>query len=79
MEPRRRAGRGINRPCLVLSLTGPVPDVSIFCDLDQIHVDRLRAVLKQALPVLRSVDGTALEAERDYRRKDVDRALASFC
>jgi hypothetical protein len=47
-------------------------------DLDEIHVDRLRAVLKQALPMLKSVDGTALAAERDYRREDVGQALASF-
>ena len=47
-------------------------------DLDQIYMERLRAVLTQSLPVLHSVDGTALAVERNYRRQDVGQALDSF-
>lgn len=47
-------------------------------DLDAVYEARIRAVLDTHLPVLPSVNGVQLAAERDYLSQDPADALASF-
>lgn len=72
---------------LPASLAARRPEGTGFClvehvchlrDLDAVFVRRIRAVLARELPVLKSVDGTALAERRNYRRERVSDALAGF-
>jgi len=47
-------------------------------DLDAVFAERIDAVRTHALPVIASVDGTALAAQRDYLAQRLDDALAAF-
>lgn len=47
-------------------------------DLDAVFARRIRTVLAEELPVLKSVDGTALAERRQYRRERPSDALAGF-
>ncbi|WP_321870827.1 DinB family protein [Burkholderia ubonensis] len=48
-------------------------------DLDAIFAARIDAVRATDLPVIASVDGTALAEQRDYVHQDLDEALNAFC
>ena len=47
-------------------------------DLDAVFAERIDAVRTHTLPVIASVDGTALAAQRDYLAQRLDDALAAF-
>ncbi|BAX60938.1 DinB family protein [Burkholderia stabilis] len=47
-------------------------------DLDAVFAERIDAVRTVELPVIASVDGTALAAQRDYLAQQLDRAVAAF-
>lgn len=47
-------------------------------DLDAVFAERIDAVRTVELPVIASVDGTALAAQRDYLAQPLDRAVAAF-
>lgn len=47
-------------------------------DLDTVFAERIDAVRTIELPVIASVDGTALAAQRDYLAQPLDPALAGF-
>ncbi|NTY36014.1 DinB family protein [Burkholderia diffusa] len=47
-------------------------------DLDAVFAARIDAVRTVELPVIASVDGTALAAQRDYLAQPLDRAVAAF-
>ncbi|NIF40890.1 DinB family protein [Burkholderia sp. Tr-862] len=47
-------------------------------DLDAVFAERIDAVRAHELPVIASVDGTALAAQRDYLAQPLDDALAAF-
>jgi hypothetical protein len=47
-------------------------------DLDTVFAERIDNVRTHELPVLASVDGTALAAQRDYLAQPLDEALAAF-
>ncbi|QTD92534.1 DinB family protein [Burkholderia anthina] len=47
-------------------------------DLDAVFAARIEAVRTHTLPVIASVDGTALAAQRDYLAQSLDDALAAF-
>lgn len=47
-------------------------------DLDSIFSQRFELILSSTLPLIASVDGTALAAERDYQRCDIDAAMRAF-
>jgi hypothetical protein len=68
-------------------LTVRVPDhdfslVEHVCHLRDLEIEafgvRVRRVLAEELPVLESVDGTALAAQRSYRREPADQAFEAF-
>lgn len=47
-------------------------------DLDAVFIERIDAVRHADLPVIRSVDGTALAEQRDYLHQDLNAALDAF-
>lgn len=47
-------------------------------DLDAVFAERIDAVRTLDLPVIASVDGTALAAQRDYLAQPLDAAVAAF-
>lgn len=47
-------------------------------DLDAVFAERIAAIRTKALPVIESVDGTALAEQRDYLRQDMDDAIRAF-
>ncbi len=47
-------------------------------DLDAVFAERIAAVLASDLPVIHSVDGTALAEQRDYLRQDMNAAVGAF-
>ncbi|UXU91860.1 DinB family protein [Burkholderia sp. S-53] len=47
-------------------------------DLDAVFAERIDAVRTVELPVIASVDGTALAAQRDYLAQPLDRTVAAF-
>ncbi|AXF22657.1 damage-inducible protein DinB [Burkholderia pyrrocinia] len=47
-------------------------------DLDAVFAERIDAVRTVELPVIASVDGTVLAAQRDYLAQPLDRAVAAF-
>ncbi|HDR9073234.1 TPA: DinB family protein [Burkholderia vietnamiensis] len=47
-------------------------------DLDAVFAERIDLVRSSELPVIASVDGTALAAQRDYLAQPLDEALAAF-
>ncbi|WP_028536433.1 DinB family protein [Paludibacterium yongneupense] len=47
-------------------------------DLDEVYRERVRAVATLPLPLLASVDGSALAVARDYPHQDMEAALAAF-
>lgn len=47
-------------------------------DLDAVFAERIDAVRNADLPVIHSVDGTALAEQRDYLHQDLDDALDAF-
>ncbi|MCA3776593.1 MAG: DinB family protein [Burkholderia sp.] len=47
-------------------------------DLDAVFAERIDAVRTAELPVIASVDGTVLAAQRDYLSRPLDRAVAAF-
>ncbi|WP_322074559.1 DinB family protein [Burkholderia cepacia] len=47
-------------------------------DLDTVFAERIDAVRTLDLPVIASVDGTALAAQRDYLAQPLDAAVAAF-
>ncbi|VWC14174.1 DNA damage-inducible protein DinB [Burkholderia arboris] len=47
-------------------------------DLDSVFAERIDAVRTAELPVIASVDGTVLAAQRDYLAQPLDHAVAAF-
>ncbi|MGU7812290.1 DinB family protein [Burkholderia sp. AW49-1] len=65
---RRPAGTGFSL----------VEHASHLRDLDAVFAERIDVVRTHELPVIASVDGTALAAQRDYLAQPLDDALAAF-